>query len=59
MKMKELQTKLIEMLKGYSFEEMKGILNKTELPEARSAILDAMEKYHEKKFYKWLDSEEV
>ena len=54
--MKELQKKLIEMLKGYSFKEMEDILNRTELPEARGAILEAMEKYHKVEFNKWLES---
>lgn len=52
--MKELQEKLKEMLKGYSFNELVDLLNKTELPEARGTILDAMEEYHKEEFYKWL-----
>ncbi len=54
--MEELETKLIEMLKGYNFKEMEKLLNKTELPEARGAIMDAMEKYHEEEFVKWLEN---
>lgn len=52
--MKELQEKLIENLKGYNFKEMEELLNRTKLPEARNAIMDAMEKYYEKEFIEWL-----
>lgn len=52
--MKELQLKLINNLKGYSFKEMKELLNNTKLVEAREAILNAMEKYHNEEFMKWL-----
>lgn len=55
MKMKELQNKLIEMLRGYSFEELEKLLNSQSEPEARGAIMDAMEKYHEEQFIKWLE----
>ena len=53
--MKELQSKLITMLKGYDFEELKNMLNTQSAPEVRGAIMDAMEKYHEEKFNKWLE----
>ena len=52
--MKELQKKLVENLKGYSFEELETLLNKNEIPEVREAIMNAMEKYYEKEFYAWL-----
>ena len=54
--MKDLQNKLLENLKGYDFNELENLLNKTNLPEAREVILNAMEKYHEKQFYKWLEN---
>lgn len=55
--MKELQEKLIENLKGYSFEEILNLLNKQTDPDVRGALMAAMEKYHAEKFYKWLDEE--
>ena len=53
--MKELQEKLIENLKGYSFDEILELLNKQEVPEVREALMNAMEKYHKERFYKWLE----
>ena len=52
--MKELQKKLVENLKGYSFEELETLLNKNEIPEVREAIMKEIEKYYEKEFYAWL-----
>lgn len=53
--MKELQEKLIENLKGYSFKEILNLLNKQEEPEIRGTLMNAMEKYHKERFYKWLE----
>ena len=53
--MKKLQKQLIENLKGYEFEELLKMLNDNEVPEIREAIIDAMEKYHNEKFMKWLE----
>lgn len=53
--MKQLQKQLIENLKGYEFEELLKMLNDNEVPEIRKAIMDAMEKYHNEKFMKWLE----
>lgn len=52
--MKQLQTKLINALKGYSFDEMKALLDKQAEPEVRGTILRAMETYHEQEFKAWL-----
>lgn len=53
--MKELKEKLIQLLKGYSFKELEELLNKQSESEVRDTIMDAMEKYHEEKFNKWLE----
>lgn len=53
--MKEMQEKLIKMLKGYSFKELEDMLNTQTEPEVRSSIMNAMELYHEEKFNKWLE----
>ena len=53
--MKELQNKLVKNLKGYSFKELEDLLNKNELPEVREAIMNAMEKYYEEEFIKWIE----
>lgn len=53
--MKQLQKQLIENLKGYEFEELLKMLNDSEVPEIREAIMDAMEKYHNEKFMEWLE----
>lgn len=53
--MKELQNKLIENLKGYSFKELEEMLNSQSQPEVREAIMNAMEKYHEEEFLNWID----
>lgn len=52
--MEKLKEKLIKGLKGYSFEELETLLSNQKEPEVRDAILTAMEKYHEEKFYNWL-----
>ena len=52
--MEELKAKLITALKGYSFAEMKSLLDKQEEPEVRGTILNAMEKYHQEEFMAWL-----
>ncbi len=54
--MEELKAKLINALKGYSFAEMKSLLDKQEEPEVRGTILDAMEKYHQDEFMAWLEA---
>lgn len=53
--MKELQETLINNLKGYSFKELEELLNKQSEPIVRGTIMNAMEKYHEIEFYKWLE----
>lgn len=53
--MKEMQERLIQMLKGYNFEELEEMLNNQTVAEVRGSIMDAMELYHEEKFNKWLE----
>lgn len=53
--MEELQNRVVEMLKGFSFKELEKMLNTQAVPEVRSSIMNAMELYHEEKFYKWLE----
>lgn len=54
-KMISLKQKLIQNLKGYSFEDLKGMLDSQSEPEVREAIMDAMEKYHTAKFYEYME----
>lgn len=54
--MKELQQEIVKNLKGYTFNELKYLLNKNTMPEVREAILMAMETYHNKKYNEWLKS---
>lgn len=54
-KMKSLQEKLINNLKGYSFEELKGMLDSQSQPEVREAIMEAMERYYEEKYIEWME----
>lgn len=53
--MNEVKEKLIKNLKGYSFEELKVMLNKQTVPEVRGTIMDAMERYYEDKFIAWME----
>lgn len=53
--MKEMQEKLIKMLKGYSFKELEEMLNNQTVVEVRSSIMDAMELYHKEKFDRWIE----
>ena len=50
--MEELKNELKNKIKNISFEEMKELLEKTKLPEAREIILNAME---EKDFEKFIE----
>lgn len=52
--MENLQNKLLEKLKGYSFEELIDLLNTQKLPEVRETILKAMELYYEERFILWI-----
>ena len=53
--MKEMQEKLVKVLKGYSFKELEGMLNNQTVPEVRKSIMDAMELYYEDEFNKWIE----
>lgn len=54
--MKELQKRVVEMLKGFSFKELEDMLNTQTVPEVREAIMNAMEQYHKEQFNKWLET---
>lgn len=52
--MEELQSQLLEKLKGYKFDELVEMLKEQKLPEVRESILNAMETYHTEKFLNWI-----
>ena len=52
--MERLQNKLVEMLRGYKFEELEKMLNEQKAPEVRESIMNAMELYHEDQFLEWI-----
>ena len=50
---------IINNLKGYSFEELKRLLQDNTEAIIKEAILDAMELYFPEDYSKWIKKEEV